>query len=108
MKRIKIISFLTAFILCSVFYSYAQKVKGNKNVVTQDRKVSPFTQLEISEVANVTILQGATESVRITTDENIQQYYVARNEGNKLIIETTRGNLGLTSSGLDIEITVKN
>jgi hypothetical protein len=106
MKR-KVIVLLAAFFACISFFASAQRIKGDKNIVTQERKVSPFSVLDIGGVGDITIKQGSTESVTVTTDENIQPYIETVNEGNKLRIGSKDG-VDINSSKLQIEVTVKN
>jgi hypothetical protein len=113
MNHLKVLPVLLAVTFNSAFYCNAQKVKGNKNITTQERKVSPFTQLEISGVGDVTIKQGEKEIVSITTDENIQQYIETVNDGNKLTVGTNLSgqdnkHTSISSTELKIEITVKD
>lgn len=49
----------------------AQKIKGNGNIQTQDRKVSGFTGLDVSGGFEVHVTLGNNEGVRIEADENL-------------------------------------
>ncbi|MBL0309531.1 MAG: hypothetical protein IPP77_07615 [Bacteroidetes bacterium] len=56
--------------------------RGNGRVVTEERKVTPFTKLSISGVFPIEISQtGEPESVKVEADENLQNYIDVRNEG---------------------------
>jgi len=112
MKQLSIFILSLALSFCTVLASYAQSVKGNKNIVTQERKVSQFSALEVYGMGDIVIKQGAAESVKVTTDENIQPYIETVNAGSVLVIRTKfpedmKGGQ-LKSSGLTIEITVKD
>jgi len=47
------------------------QVKGNKNIVTKTYDVTTIEEIKINLYAKVTIDQSATESLTITTDENL-------------------------------------
>lgn len=83
--------FLATFALL-VTASHAQKtdretVEGNGNLVTRDVPVSSFESLKASGVYELKLLQGDKETVKIEADENLQQYFHVRNEGNSLVID---------------------
>jgi len=64
-----------------------ETIEGNGNVVTKEMPVSSFDVLKASGVYELRLSQGATESVKIEADENLQQYFNVHNEGTKLVIE---------------------
>lgn len=67
----------------------AQKetIEGNGKLVTKDIPVQSFSALDASGVYELKLTQGATESVKIEADENLQALFKVRNTGNKLVIE---------------------
>lgn len=83
--------FAAAFALTAIAAS-AQKekqetIEGNGKMVTRDVAVSSFDALKASGIYELKLTQGSTESVKIEADENLQQYFTVRNEGNKLVID---------------------
>ena len=48
------------------------KVTGNGKLISENREVSSFNQIDIEGVFNVVLTQGEKESVKVETDENIQ------------------------------------
>jgi hypothetical protein len=63
-----------------------QTIEGNGKIVTADIPVSSFDALKASGVYELKLSQGATESVKIEADENLQAYFTVKNEGSKLVI----------------------
>lgn len=64
-----------------------ETLEGNGHLVTKDISVQPFTALDASGVYELKLTQGATESVKIEADENLQELFTVRNDGSKLVIE---------------------
>ena len=107
MKKIMILSVLVIFtsISCTLTNN---KTKGNGNVTTEQRTVSSFDNIKIDGVLNVYLSQGDTEGVTVEIDDNLQQYVIVSNDGNKLTIEskdkfsnTTKNNVYITLKNLD-------
>ncbi|HEY0066488.1 MAG TPA: head GIN domain-containing protein [Flavisolibacter sp.] len=62
-------------------------LEGNGNLVTREVAVSSFDALKASGVYELKLSQGSKESVKIEADENLQELFLVRNDGNKLVIE---------------------
>lgn len=63
-------------------------VKGNGKVVTTERKVPDFSAIEVSCSADVIISQGKSGTVKVRTDENLQDKIDIDVKGDVLEIET--------------------
>ena len=107
---IKAYFFISASILLSGL-SCTQGLKGNGNVVSEERAISAFTHLSLNGVFNVFINQGDNESVKIETDENLQDIIETINKDNKLTIQwkdkvsvkkSTKMNVYVTVNHLDV------
>ena len=89
----KILFFLVAGALVAGFANAQEKkekkepIEGNGKKVTRDVTVSSFDVLKANGVYELKLSQGDEESVRIEADENLQDYFTVRNDGNKLIID---------------------
>jgi hypothetical protein len=70
MKNITVVLFL----MFSFAYAKAQKVKGNREVTTQIIEVAPFTEINLGEDFEVSLAEGVTPKVDITTDSNLHKY----------------------------------
>src|SRR5829696_6889637 len=64
-----------------------ETIEGNGNLVTKEVPVTSFESLKASGVYELKLSQGATESVKIEADENLQQYFNVHNNGRQLVIE---------------------
>jgi hypothetical protein len=64
-----------------------ETIEGNGKKITRDVPVSSFTALEASGIYELKLSQGNKESVKIEADENLQEYFTVRNDGNKLVID---------------------
>lgn len=78
---------------------------GSGQVTTQQYNLSDFTAVSASHGFNVQITQGTTYSVKITTDDNLQQYLDIRKEGSTLYIGFKSG-MGYSTTQLRAEITM--
>ena len=62
------------------------RIEGSGNLVTKDINVQGFDALNVSGVFSVLLTQGGKEAVRIEADDNLQEYFVVKNEGSTLSI----------------------
>jgi hypothetical protein len=86
-----------------------ETIEGNGKLVVKEVPVSSFETLKASGVYELKLSQGGTESVKIEADENLQQYFHVRNEGNALVIDmngTKNKNMKLKSK-LKVYVTFK-
>ena len=82
---------------------------GNGKVVTQEKKISPFDKISIEGVFPVELSQdGSAEWVKVETDENLQDFIVVSNEGDRLIVKNRDSkNIG-RSTKMKVYINIKN
>lgn len=81
-------------------------IKGSGRQVTENRKVSDFTRLEISGGFKVILKQDSSLSVTINADDNFMKYIHSSNSGDKLKIYSKKNFCG--SGEIVINIGVKN
>lgn len=62
------------------------KIEGSGNTVTKEVNVQPFDELSVSGVFSVLLTQGNKEGVKIEAEDNLQELFEVKNEGNKLTI----------------------
>ena len=98
--------FISAIFLLG-FNSYSQEIKGNGNVVTQERTITSFTRLSIDGVFNVFINQGEKEVVKVETDENLQSVIETINTGSTLNIKWKEKASVKKSTKMNIYVTIK-
>jgi len=68
----------------------SQGVKGDGNVVKQERSVSPFNSIEVGGAFKVFLTQGDKESLVVEADENLLDIIETEVHGNTLEIKTTK------------------
>lgn len=85
MKHLQIIIVAILFISVSSCRDFGRKIKGNGNVTTVNRQVSDATRIKVYGSMDVEIMEGET-SVKVTADENLQEYIKVENEGGALAI----------------------
>ena len=105
---------LTAGILLTTA-AVAQKqeretLEGNGNLVTKEIAVTSFSEIKASGVYELRLSQGSKESVKIEADENLQDLFGVKNEGNKLVIDTKKmNNINLKSKNkMRVYVTFKS
>jgi len=80
---------LTGLVLnqTSIAQEKNETIEGNGKLVTREVSVSAFDALKAKGIYELKLSQGAKESVKIEADENLQELFQVRNEGNELIID---------------------
>jgi hypothetical protein len=78
---------------------------GSGQVTTQQFNLTDFTAVSASHGFNIQITQGTTYSIKVTTDDNLQQYLNIHKEGSTLYIELQPG-IGYSTTQLRAEITM--
>ncbi len=71
----------------STLFAQQERLEGNGHIITREVSVQPFTALDASGVYELKLSQGATESVKIEADENLQELFTVTNKGSELVIE---------------------
>lgn len=89
-------------------YNDKPGIEGSGNIVTRDVVIQPFDQLEASGVCNISLTQGTKESVRIEADDNLQQLFEVKNEGNKLVVSMKNDTNFNSTKRIVVYITFKN
>lgn len=105
MKRIHLIGLLTILLFVSCNYVGGNRVKGNGNIVTQDRSVSRFDVVDVSGAIRVYVKQDSTQSVRVETDANLQELVEIREQGGVLYI-SPKDNFNLDPSNNKVKVYV--
>jgi hypothetical protein len=81
-------------------------ITGSGNVVTEFRPISGFTGFSFSGEGELNITQGSTESLSITTDDNLMEYIETSVRGGILTIEFRDGVQLDPSNGITYDIAV--
>jgi Protein of unknown function (DUF2807). len=84
------------------------RIQGSGNVITKDVAVQPFDQLQASGIFSLVLTQGAKEAVKIKAEDNLQQLFEVKNEGNKLIVSMKKDSRFNSKEKMTVYITFKN
>jgi hypothetical protein len=77
---------LLAFVLLLVFGTACQMKRGSGNIVTENRQVGSFEQLDVSSAIEVELKQGNATTVVVECDDNLIKYVETAVRGNTLVI----------------------
>jgi hypothetical protein len=80
---------------------------GSGNVTTQPYDLTDFTAVSASHGFNVVITQDSVYKVKVTTDDNIQQYVDVHKDGSALYVGLKPG-FGITTTQLKVEVSMPN
>ena len=98
MKRLFVFAICSAILFSSCHYFHGERIDGNGNVITQTRNFSNFTGVDVSNAIHLYIKQDAAFSVKVETDENLQQYIIVSEENGILRIKQ-ENNTSLDATG---------
>jgi hypothetical protein len=84
------------------------QTKGSGVTKEESRAVANFSQLTLALPANVTITQGATESLTISADDNLLPLLSTRVVNNELLIEGDKNRGFSTKKEIKIRLMVKS
>lgn len=86
------------FFSCNFDINMNSGVKGNGNIVTEDRTSNePFTTIKATEGLDIYLTQGDHVSITVEADENLQELILTEIENGVLKIHTSK-NIGYASS----------
>ena len=86
-----ILAFTFLFVSFLSFNLSAQKVRGNGNIVSQNRNVGSFGKVHTYGSYDLVITDANEHKVTVEADENLQQYIIVETEGNTLKIRHQKG-----------------
>jgi hypothetical protein len=102
MKTLKLT--LAGMMLLTLTYtSVKAQTKGNGDVTTQDRQVPAFDAIKVGCAINLIISQGEQQSVKVQTDENLQDRIITKVENGTLNLSCDKVN---NATKMDIIVTV--
>ena len=85
------IAIVASFLLSSCHFFGGKRVSGNGKIVTQERSVNGFQNIDVSGSATVRLRQDSMPSVKVETDENLIEYLDVHVDGNTLVIKPKKG-----------------
>lgn len=89
--RFLFIALISSFVLASCHYFMGERVSGNGHITSQQRNIGSFSGVDASGQVIVHVRQDASPSVKIETDENLQELIEVYTSGNTLVIRTKQG-----------------
>ncbi len=98
MKHSFLIALLPVLLFCSCGIIDGERIKGNGNVVTEERGHTGFTGVDVRSALQVYITQDSAYSVKVEADENLQDYIITSLEKDILQIRT-ESNTSLDATG---------
>ncbi len=90
-----ITSLLLILLMVSCKYSIdidGKKITGSGNVITQERKIEPFTKVKVSQGLECEITQSETQKVVVEADDNLINGIITKVENGTLIIKSDYNN----------------
>lgn len=111
MKNLKLfIGIFTTLIMLLIadtaFAQWGRGTKGNGNVVTEDRTVGDFSGIKLNCSADLTIIQGKSNAIKVKADENLLDQIETDVSGNTLVIDID-GNIS-QSTQMEVIVTVSD
>ncbi len=85
MKKI-ILFVVLGFITLNVSAQKKEKVKGSKIVVIQQKKVEPFTAIEVLDDIEISLIKAEKSGIELEADDNLQDILDLKMNGSLLII----------------------
>jgi Putative auto-transporter adhesin, head GIN domain len=88
--------FISIILLCAITFSschhfWGKHVRGTGNIKKMSRDAGHFSKIEVSNAFELHVKQDSTRSINIETDENLQEYVIMENDGDRLRIYSERG-----------------
>ena len=87
MKRVAFVLFTSMLFLASCIFPI-NGIKGDGNVVSQERTASGFYDISIDGAANVNVQHGEDYKVVVTTDNNLQEFVLVEVKNDVVHINT--------------------
>jgi hypothetical protein len=91
MKRLFIVALSSLVLFSSCREIFAKRIRGNGNVIMQERSAASFTAIDVSGNIDVYPKSDSVVSIKVEVDENLQQYIEVISNGGELEIRTQRG-----------------
>lgn len=91
---------------CNFDVNFNSGVKGNGNVITEDRNINkPFTSIKATEGLDVYLTQSNNESITVEADENLHEFILTEIEDGVLKIHTKQNIGRATSKRVNVSFT---
>jgi hypothetical protein len=94
MRQIFIMAAAALLLFSSCRQIFAKRMRGNGNITTQTRSAGGFNSIDVSGSIDVYVRQdssSSSSSIKVETDDNLQQYVETFRDGDVLRIKTEEG-----------------
>src|SRR5690349_14210325 len=91
MRQIFIVAASALLLFSSCRQIFAKRIRGNGNITTQTRSAGEFNSIDVSGSIDIYVRQDSSSSIRVETDDNLQQYVETMRDGEVLRIKTEEG-----------------
>jgi hypothetical protein len=91
MKKLLFSLTVISLFLASCQMVDGKRVRGDGNIIKENRKIRPFRDLDVSGNIEIRLTQDSVTSLVIETDDNLRPFISVRQEGDKLKVDTRRG-----------------
>jgi Putative auto-transporter adhesin, head GIN domain len=98
MKRFLALALPVLVLFSSCHFITGKRIRGNGHVISQTRNFSNFTGVDVSNAIHLYVKQDSGYSVRVETDENLQEYIIVYEEGGILRVKQ-ENNTNLDATG---------
>lgn len=101
-----------AFLILGTFTAHAQwgnkKVVGNGNVTTKTISTGNYDAVEGVGSMDIHLEPGTEGDIKVTTDDNLQEYIIVELKGNTLVIRTKKNTYLKTKKGIHVTVPYKD
>ncbi|MBL0234878.1 MAG: DUF2807 domain-containing protein [Chitinophagaceae bacterium] len=91
MKQLFFFVFILLLVNSSCRMVDGKRVRGDGNITKENRRIQPFTELEVSGAIEVRLSQDSATSLVIETDDNLRPFISISQQGDKLKIGSRSG-----------------
>lgn len=90
MKQILFLS-LTMMFVATTNAQWGKKIKGNGNVITENRTTANYNAMSIAGFFNVELVEGQEGQITLKGEENLLEHIVTEIKDGKLVIKVEKG-----------------
>ena len=91
MKKFITFLILISFASCINAQWYGKKIKGNGNVITENRNISDYDKISVAGSFDVKLVAGVEGKLIVKAEENLLEYLITEVEDGKLHIKWKKG-----------------
>lgn len=104
MKKIALLFSTCLLVVASSCINNLKSITGSGNIVSQNRNVGPFTEVDAENGMDVIIEQADVQSLVVEADDNLQEHIVTTVNGNTLHISSEFNNFINATRNIRIKI----